>query len=79
MTLHEERRADICRVASWRKVIPGSIWHVQRPWGDHLEGVHGEVGLEVPRHECRLRVSNSEERTRLEACLPGGAADCRGP
>jgi hypothetical protein len=53
-------------MASRRKVIfPGRVQHVQRPWGDHLEGVYGK-GLEVPGHACRLRVSDSEGQTRLE-------------
>lgn len=67
MTLDGERRADICRVASRKKVIiPSRVQHVQRSWGDHLEGVHGEEGLKVPGHVCRLRVSDSEIQSRLE-------------
>lgn len=50
MTLDEERGADICRMARWRKVIPGRGQHVQRPWGDHLEGTC-EVGMW--RYDCR--------------------------
>lgn len=34
--LDQEGQGGVYRVESWRKDIPGRIWHVQRPGGERL-------------------------------------------